>query len=494
MALPFSVHFCPLKAKLPCSVTQGAAKGSPHGLRALLVGAAVAFLSTAALAASTVTGITTAIATPGASANYNTTWLGAGLPTQGPPAGTPVNMIFSGEIRQLTSVTTAAGTHGFTRMVNGVVVYRNPVSPPAPAPPITLRFESANGSITTPLLLDAPYVTTTEAALLTGAINVSLDNTFVNTGNTVGQQSTVERIDFLWAPMVMSSAAQLTGMIIPVFDFSDGSTFDQIKIAALIGSAGSCAAPAVGNQVAGTFPSNVVTPLTDQHSVTTRFDSATGVMRPSANLAQGAVGLAFTPFELGVLVNDTLCGFAVFSPDSTGPNPLNAGQNPTNTGNAVGGVDLIAATGLLILPLPPVTSADTSTYTPGSSPNISVLANDSDPNNNIDATTVVFVSPPAGSTLAPGGKSLLVPGQGTWSIAASGVVTFAPVAGFVGNPTAVSYTVTDSTSLVSNASTITLSATAVAAAPVSVPMGPWQPLAALLGAWVWWSQRRRPHA
>src|SRR5690606_37164725 len=51
---------------------------------------------------------------------------------------------------------------------------------------------------------------------------------------------------------------------------------------------------------------------------------------------------------------------------------------------------------------------------------------------------------PAGSQLGPDGKSIVVPGEGTWAIEPEGVVTFQPVPEFHGPTTPVHYEVTDS--------------------------------------------------
>ncbi|HEY0240407.1 MAG TPA: hypothetical protein VGC37_17385 [Friedmanniella sp.] len=59
---------------------------------------------------------------------------------------------------------------------------------------------------------------------------------------------------------------------------------------------------------------------------------------------------------------------------------------------------------------------------------------------------------PAGSTRAPGGKSLTVSGQGTWTVGADGSVTFTPLATFVGPAAAVAYQLTDTSGATSRAS------------------------------------------
>uniref|UniRef100_UPI003332BF61 Ig-like domain-containing protein n=1 Tax=Psychrobacter sp. TB55-MNA-CIBAN-0194 TaxID=3140445 RepID=UPI003332BF61 len=88
---------------------------------------------------------------------------------------------------------------------------------------------------------------------------------------------------------------------------------------------------------------------------------------------------------------------------------------------------------------------------------VAVVGNDTDAQNDIDPTTVIITQSPAGSTIAADGKSVIVAGEGTWSVdAATGDITFTPEAGFTDNPTPISYTVEDTTGLLSNEATVTI--------------------------------------
>ena len=80
---------------------------------------------------------------------------------------------------------------------------------------------------------------------------------------------------------------------------------------------------------------------------------------------------------------------------------------------------------------------------------------------------------PAGTTLSPDGKTLTVPGQGTWTIdPTTGAITFTPAAGFTGNPTPVSYVVSDSTGRVSAPAAISVAYAAAAGGGGSVTAVP----------------------
>ncbi len=58
----------------------------------------------------------------------------------------------------------------------------------------------------------------------------------------------------------------------------------------------------------------------------------------------------------------------------------------------------------------------------------------------LDETSVVFTSPDA----TDGGRTLVVAGEGTWTVNADGTVTFDPETAFTGEATPVAYEVTDS--------------------------------------------------
>ena len=105
----------------------------------------------------------------------------------------------------------------------------------------------------------------------------------------------------------------------------------------------------------------------------------------------------------------------------------------------------------------PVATDDTVTpTTAGSTVTIDVLGNDTDANDNIDPTSVVIVNPPSGSTLSSDGKTLTVPGEGVWTVNSNGTITFTPVDGFKGDPTPISYTVSDTTGQTSDPATVTV--------------------------------------
>jgi len=84
---------------------------------------------------------------------------------------------------------------------------------------------------------------------------------------------------------------------------------------------------------------------------------------------------------------------------------------------------------------------------------IDVLGNDTDPQDDIDPTTVVIVDPTTGDPVT----TLVVPDEGTWTVdPTTGKITFTPVDGFTGDPTAIKYTVADDQGNVSEPASVTV--------------------------------------
>ncbi|MCH9808072.1 MAG: peptidoglycan-binding protein [Alphaproteobacteria bacterium] len=81
----------------------------------------------------------------------------------------------------------------------------------------------------------------------------------------------------------------------------------------------------------------------------------------------------------------------------------------------------------------PVVEDDAVRIVEGEPVSITVLANDVDADGTLDPTSVKLVSAPTGSQITSDGKLLTVPNCGTWTVdAKTGVIGFAPIAGFTG--------------------------------------------------------------
>ncbi|MBB6521493.1 Calx-beta domain-containing protein, partial [Pseudoteredinibacter isoporae] len=111
---------------------------------------------------------------------------------------------------------------------------------------------------------------------------------------------------------------------------------------------------------------------------------------------------------------------------------------------------------------PPTAVIDSSTGNTTTQPvTVDVLANDSDPDGSLNPASVQITG-----TANPG-ESLVVAGEGTWSVnTTTGEITFTPEAGFTTNPAPITYTVEDNDGNESNAAAVSVSY--VAQPPVAV--------------------------
>ncbi len=99
----------------------------------------------------------------------------------------------------------------------------------------------------------------------------------------------------------------------------------------------------------------------------------------------------------------------------------------------------------------PTANDDNGSGMPGNAVEVDVLANDTPGDAPIDPTTVQI----AGTNNA--GSSLIVPGEGTWSVdGTTGAITFTPEGGFSGSPTPIEYFVLDDDGYASNLATVTI--------------------------------------
>ncbi len=175
---------------------------------------------------------------------------------------------------------------------------------------------------------------------------------------------------------------------------------------------------------------------------------------------------------------NTTTGNITFAPQSgyTGdPTPIQytVQDNDGNTSNP-------ASVTIDYLQIPPVATNDSSLANPPGPVTLpNVTANDTDANGDLLVGTVNLDPTSVGGTGTDTDgdgdiDQVVVSGQGTWTVAANGNVTFSPEAGFTLDPTPITYTVSDATGLVSNTATITVDYRPVAAndtLPYVIPTG-----------------------
>jgi gliding motility-associated-like protein len=109
----------------------------------------------------------------------------------------------------------------------------------------------------------------------------------------------------------------------------------------------------------------------------------------------------------------------------------------------------------------PVAVNDTGATTLNKPATINVVANDADPDGTIDATTVDL------NTGVAGIQNTANTAQGSWAVSSTAVVTYTPIANFLGAAT-INYFVSDNKGAVSNAATITINVQALNIPPVAV--------------------------
>jgi gliding motility-associated-like protein len=109
----------------------------------------------------------------------------------------------------------------------------------------------------------------------------------------------------------------------------------------------------------------------------------------------------------------------------------------------------------------PIANNDATATNEGTAVTVNVIANDTDVDGTIDATTVDL------NTTTSGIQNTNTTAAGAWTVTASGIVTLTPVGTFSGTAT-LSYKVNDNSGATSNAATISVTVNAVNDPPVAV--------------------------
>lgn len=106
----------------------------------------------------------------------------------------------------------------------------------------------------------------------------------------------------------------------------------------------------------------------------------------------------------------------------------------------------------------PVAENDTFITSAAGPITITPLGNDTQAGDLFNLSTIVLTGTgaPVDATLATDGKTLTLPGQGEWTVADNGEVTFTPLDGFMGTPTPAAYVVSDTQGRTTNEALITL--------------------------------------
>jgi len=166
--------------------------------------------------------------------------------------------------------------------------------------------------------------------------------------------------------------------------------------------------------------------------------------------ANGDVTSFNVPGEGNWSVNPTT-GEVTFTPE------VDFTENPTDVNYTVedndGNESNEATIHITYLAEPPVAVDDEDLgNTPGDSVTLPILANDNDPDGELDPSSVVLTGSDQGNP-----HELVVPGEGTWNYdPATGELTFTPLPTFTEDPTPITYTVDDTDGNTSNPATVTV--------------------------------------
>ncbi|WP_223623003.1 Ig-like domain-containing protein [Microbacterium sp. EST19A] len=214
--------------------------------------------------------------------------------------------------------------------------------------------------------------------------------------------------------------------------------------------------PILGNDVPGAGPAGTTSGF-DPDSV--RFRVTPGLPAGSAISAGGRV--LTVPGE-GVYAFDPATEVVSFDPE---PRFRGSATPVTYVVTDTFGNDASTTIAVTVTPITPVAIGDAA-KTPGATPVvIDILANDAPgaPSVPLVPDSVAFTSPDA----TDGGTTLVVPGEGTWTVRDDGSVRFAPVAGFEGPTTPVTYSVLDENGTVASAEIIVTVGSGAIAVPDS---------------------------
>ena len=188
-------------------------------------------------------------------------------------------------------------------------------------------------------------------------------------------------------------------------------------------------------------------------------NALTGDVLSAGGLPGNIIASAYDP-ATGIM---TLSGTATLAEYQTAIHAITFANSGENPGSADRTIDVyvtdgkfpsdVATATIHVVPVndAPVAVNDSGAAAVGTAIVIDVLANDSDVDNALDPASVHIVG------TASNGASLTVAGEGVWSVnAANGKITFTPATGFIGVPTAVSYTVADLSGAISSPATVSI--------------------------------------
>jgi hypothetical protein len=264
--------------------------------------------------------------------------------------GNAYNVSFGGQDVQVTSVTGGGVTYNASGM--GTVTARRLTG--ATNDNDQLWYAGSGNASSSSLSVNGPQLSGFNAALSTNNIDLGADNLFSNTGNPVGNNSNVTRLDVEFGAFKASNLSAFS-----IFDRGPTDDHDAFKIAAIT------AVDANGNPANygpllsygdGTWGTTDVTPSAEE-LILRRNDSSAGPLQPS-DVTNQPIGGVIVPTSLLVPAGTTIYGYSLFAPTVTGSGTeLTEWTDttyfpPADSTSTGGGIDPAATVGVLFTARP----------------------------------------------------------------------------------------------------------------------------------------------
>jgi hypothetical protein len=316
-------------------------------LGAVVISAAAPVVSASVIyqAPDNVTSITTTTVSDGSSvvnADKGTAFSGT---YSGFTASHAFNVSYGGQDVEVTSVTGGGVTYNASSM--GTVTARRLTTPTNDND--QLWYVGTGTAAGAALKLNGPALGGFNAALDTNNIDLGADNLFSNTGNTVGNNSNVTRLDVEFGGFAASNLSAFS-----IMDRGPTNDHDAFKIAAITGVDKNGNPTSYGPLLSYSDGSWGTTNLmaSTEELILRKNDSSSGPLQPS-DVVNQTLGGVIVPTTTLVPAGTTVYGYSLFAPTVTGSGteltqwtnatyfPL---ANETSTG---GGLDPAATVGVL---------------------------------------------------------------------------------------------------------------------------------------------------
>jgi hypothetical protein len=307
-------------------------------------------------AISTITSVTTQLTTGTPTKVSGLTGVGAQYSQFQAPS--TFNVTYANDDQKLTSVTANGVTYNATGLASTVVERGTAVS--GNYTDTIWEMGTNSGSS---ISLQGTVPSSVQQAFSGNNFLMGADNIFANTGNSVGDNTNIDRLDMIFTGGVKAS----TSAAFAVFDRGTTTDHDSFKIAAITAINAQGVPTNYGPLISladGTWGQTALVP-TQEEVIVRKNDSSgsTAPFDPSDSTAQ-TIGGVLIPTSSLVTAGTTIYGYSLFGADVTGTGTeltqyTNTAYFPMETATSTtGGLDPLATTGVLFTtsPVPEPTS------------------------------------------------------------------------------------------------------------------------------------------